>query len=77
MRKFFYKIKRGLVDCKKVALAMVGVGIASIPNPAYAVLSSADIVTADAVTNIELVGLAIIGVALVKYGIKAAKSMIS
>lgn len=40
-------------------------------------IASTDIVTDTAIANITIVGLAMIGVVLVKFGIKAAKSMIN
>jgi len=49
--------------------------VTTVADPAK--LTATNIPTATAISNVTLVGIAMIGVVIAKYGIKAAKSMIS
>ena len=67
---------KNLIGFLTVVGFYMSVSIAMAAEPT-AKLVATDIPTGDVLSNIILVGLAMIGLVLAKFGIKAAKSMIS
>ena len=66
---------RTLIQFLVIGLFVIGSGVSAFAEAGT--ITAAQVPTDDVIANITLVGLAMIGVVLAKFGIKAAKSMIS
>jgi len=71
-------LKKGFVSLMALGVVSFNSALVFAAEPVTAgKLTIAQIPTATAIENITLVGIAMISVVIVKYGIKAAKSMIN